>query len=137
MKKFTKIEMLIVLLIIGIPAGIWVISETRWAKINNPSGKFTNIVEYLAYGRLPAQATIIQKDKKEYIMAYGPLDSWMAVPSGTAVYVFDMSGKLVDWCSDSGEASRFNEKWKADSSKKITIQELRDIKFQLKDRPNR
>ena len=137
MKNPIKIEMLIIFLIIGIPASIWIISEIRWAKINSPSGKFTNIGEYLAYGRLPAHTAIFQKDKKIYIMAFSPLDSWMAFPSGAAIYVFDMSGKLVDWCSDSGggDASRFYGKWRTDSSREISIQELRNMKFNQQNPP--
>src|SRR5262245_38358579 len=31
--------------------------------------------------------------------------------SGPAVYVFDRSGRLVDWSGDMGDDSRFQQKW--------------------------
>jgi hypothetical protein len=124
-----KFELLIVLLI---PAGLvggFVLSQIRWHRINNPEGKFTNVGEYLAHGRLPARVTKVQRDGNTYFIAYGPMDYRIAVPSGPAAYVFDQTGQMVDWSSDTGDDRTFMQRWFR-SEEKSSIEELKQIGFQ-------
>ena len=39
-----------------------------------------------------------------------------AVPSGPSAYIFDRSGRLVEWCWDIGDNSAFDDKWAAQRS---------------------
>jgi hypothetical protein len=92
-------------------AGSCVYSEIRWAKINSPVGKFTNVTEYVAHGRQPSRVTSVEKKGKTYFIAHGPLDTWLATPSGPAAYVFDESGRMVHWSPDTGDDPSFWRQW--------------------------
>lgn len=129
MKRSEKIGWLLVVLI---PAGLvsgFVLSEIRWQRINNPEGKFTNVREYLAHGRLPARVTKVQRDGNTFFIAYSPMDYRLAVPSGPAAYVFDQTGQMVDWSRDTGENPSFATRWFR-SQDKSSIEELKQIGFQ-------
>ena len=61
MKRSTKIEILVVVLIVVLPACGWLASEIRWARLNNPDGKFANVAEYIAHGRQPSRVTKVNR----------------------------------------------------------------------------
>jgi len=63
--------------------------------------------------------------EKKYFLAVAPFDSWLAFPSGSAVYVFEENGKLTDWTSDNGEDGRFVGKWCNLRQERITLDELK------------
>jgi hypothetical protein len=48
---------------------------------------------------------------KEFLEALGPGGG--VLPSGPAGYVFDRSGRMVDWTHDSGDDSGFQQKWRS------------------------
>ena len=129
MKEKIKTNFLIIVLILIVvfPISFWVISEIRWAEINSPDGKFTNVTEYLAQDRKPVSIKKIEKEGNVYFIAFGPLDSWLAAPSGPAAYVFDADGKMVDWAGDSGEADDFNSRWPWPERKDSDLEELKKI----------
>lgn len=104
----------------------WLVSEVRWSRINNPSGKFSTVDEYLAQARQPSSVGKANKGGATYYVAYSPMDSWLAVPSGPAAYVFDETGQLVDWTSDTGDDATFRATWPL-PHQKLSIDELRHV----------
>jgi hypothetical protein len=124
MKRSTKIELIVCLLILGIPAAVCLVSGYRWSRINNPKGKFTNVTEYLSVGRQPSRIGRIEKDGETFFIAYSPMDSWLALPSGPAAYVFDKDGRMIDWSRDTGEDPDFGRKWLHSKQAEITIDEF-------------
>ena len=89
-----------------------VLSHNHWDSLNNPEGKFTNVSEYLAQERPPSYITKVNKQGATFLIAYSSMDDMrLHVPSGPAAYVFDETGKLVQWSKDSGDDSQFSELW--------------------------
>lgn len=102
----------IILLVLALPVIAWILSEVRWASVNNPEGKFTNTAGYLAHGRLPERTYCVDRDGERFLLALGPLDTWLAFPSGPAAYVFNDDGDLVDWTRDIGDDAVFRDTWR-------------------------
>ncbi|QDU07718.1 hypothetical protein [Gimesia aquarii] len=87
-----------------------VLSHNHWDSLNNPEGKFTNVSEYLAQERPPSYITKINKQGTTFFIAYSSMDEvGLALPSGPAAYVFDETGKLIQWSSDIGEDPQFQQ----------------------------
>jgi len=105
----------------------WLRAERRWAEANNPAGKFTTAVEYLATGRLPSRVTTLSVKGESYWIAYGPMDHGGAIPSGPAAYVFDASGRLIAWSRDTGDDSAFQKAWPMAQQQAATIADLRKL----------
>lgn len=89
----------------------WILAEVRWLKINTPNGNFASLAEYLAQERRPDRICEFTSGAVTYVMAYGPMDTWLAFPSGPAAYVFDRDGGLVDWSRDVGDDAAFAKRW--------------------------
>lgn len=125
-KKTGKVEWLIVTVIFLVPAFGWLVSEIRWSRTNNPDGRFTTASEYLAHGRQPSRVTKVEKEGSIFLIAYSPMDTWLAVPSGPAAYVFDEHGQMVEWSRDTGDAPEFQRKW-ALPQEESSVAELRQV----------
>ena len=128
--RISRKELIVCLLLVGIPGIAWLGSEVRWARINSPQGKFASASEYLTAGRLPSRVTTITTNGSTFFIAYSPMDYWLAVPSGAAAYVFDESGRMVTWSGDTGDDSRFQRDWPLRQPKKASIEDLKRIGFQ-------
>lgn len=103
----------------------WLASELRWARVNNPEQKFSDLRGYLAGDRLPGRIYTLRRGAETYFVALSPLDTWLALPSGPAGYVFDLRGGLVDWSPDIGEDSAFGDRWPEELYLEATLEELR------------
>lgn len=79
----------------------------------DPSGRFTDLPGYLAYRPGADRFDSVVIAGAPYVVAYRRDNG--VVPSGPAVYVFDSTGKLVDWSSDIGdEKPAFLARWEVD-----------------------
>jgi len=56
------------------------------------------------------QYMTFRKDNVIYFEVRKLMPSW-TLPSGPSCYVFDSSGKLVDWIPDNGESRDWDNKW--------------------------
>ncbi len=120
-----KVKWLVLCAVIWLPVLGWLVSEVRWGRLNDPSGKFANAVQYLERGRLPSRLCRATTDGHTYFIAFGPMDTWLAVPSGPAAYVFDESGDMVDWSSDIGDDASFQSQWPSGPTTEVPLAEFR------------
>ena len=125
MRPGARTKLVVYVCLLGIPAA-WIISEVRWDRVNDPGGKFSTVSGYLAVGRLPREVSKSYKDGHTYFIALGPLDSWLAVPSGPAGYAFDETGRMVDWSFDTGDDPEFLKRWPL-SGTPSSIEELEQL----------
>jgi hypothetical protein len=68
---------------------------------------------FLQSKRTPRKIEIIEMANQKFVFVTG---AWtplylVTIPSGPPCYVFDSSGRLVDWTGDVGDDSRFVKKW--------------------------
>jgi hypothetical protein len=54
-------------------------------------------------------AAIKESGGAEYLILLGPPAGFL--PSGGSAYVFDKSGQLIDWVTDTGDSVRFKRRW--------------------------
>jgi hypothetical protein len=71
---------------------------------------------YAVYRQKMPQPVKVQKlsragDATTFYLTYGPVRAPLALVSGPPVYVFDGSGKLLDYAQDSGEDATFARAW--------------------------
>ena len=123
MKTIMNIFRLIFYLMVAVIA-VWIGSEVNYARRINPKGNFNTLQEYLA--RHPDKTRIYKTEKNgnQYIIAHGKVDALLAFPSSPPAYVFDSSGKLIDWAKDPGDNSSFQDKWRSDKREVITREEI-------------
>ena len=107
MKRFRNV--IIATLLIG---GCFTIETVSRGRVN-PSGRASTLSEYLTWRSAASQFAAIEINGKEHVIAYGPWSSWLLLSSGPSAYVFDETGRLVDWSADIGDVSRFDDRWYA------------------------
>jgi hypothetical protein len=83
----------------------------------DPTGRVSNLSEYLAWRPAAEQFAAVDINGKRHVIAYGPMSSWLLLSSGPSAYVFDETGRLVDWSSDIGDDPEFDERWSAQRSR--------------------
>ena len=92
---------------VGIGALIWAIKDYG-ARIA-PPGKDVDLETFFAEGPSTARVERYRHEGKEYVVLTGKvpscLSSWIVLPSGPPVYIFDESGQLAHFVGDSGESS--------------------------------
>lgn len=106
-------------------------SESELYINNSPKGKFATIAEYLACGQQPTQVYKALLSDKTYFVAIGSLHhnwlEWLALPSGPTAYVFDETGTLVDWSSDTGDDPKFLSRWSRPTWMAATLADLKTL----------
>jgi hypothetical protein len=107
--------------------GLWLGSELRWRHINSPHGRFTTVRQYLDCGRMPLRVCQCVREGRNYWIAYGPVDTGLAVPSGSAAYVFDDTGKVVAWSFDTGDDNRFWKDWPRENQEMKSLDDLKKL----------
>ena len=96
---------LALLLVFAAYVAIEVICQCR-AK---PPATVRNLEQYLGWQTRHRRAELQDVGGQTFVVMHGPLAG--LVPSGPPVYVFDSTGRLVDWTTDSGDDPRFQGKW--------------------------
>lgn len=117
MKKGNLISALVILLVLAI--GIF--PMLYHSEISSAIG-LANYSEYRRNLPEPRTVRIMRKDEVEFVACYGPITT-LALVSGPPLYVFDRSGKLVDWSRDIGDDGVYDEKWRPFEGKTINISE--------------
>lgn len=81
--------------------------ELRRSKLRAPNASFDAV---LAHIPTPQRFGTLERDGTTYVVVIGRLTR-IYLASGPPVYVFDRSGRLVDWTYDIGDDPRFSEQW--------------------------
>jgi hypothetical protein len=77
-----------------------------------PDGRAATLAEYLAWRPSAAEFAVVETAGTRHVIAYGPKRSPM-LASGPSAYVFDDTGRMVDWSADIGDDPAFDERWDA------------------------
>jgi len=104
------------LIIVAALIGGCVTTEYLSRRRLDPTGRVATLSEYLAWRPSAEQFVAVVVDGRRHVIAYGP-SSWLLLSSGPSAYVFDDTGRLVDWSSDVGDDPRFVERWRAQGSR--------------------
>ena len=103
MKRYRGI--FVVVLLVGLALGTEVWLNRRAV----PPAYVTNFVGFTRW-QTPERVEVIQNGGNDYLFAMTSGGGFL-LKSGPPGYVFDRSGKLVDWSTDIGDDPRFREKW--------------------------
>jgi hypothetical protein len=101
----------IIVLVLLIAA--WIATERLLYRRTVPPADVTSIDSFLKWRPDTEQFAILASDN-EHLMATAGGAGFL--PSGPSAYVFDRSGRLVDWSPDIGDDPKFDEKWQAQRS---------------------
>ncbi len=107
--------------------GGWVAFERIDRARNTPPATVQTFNDYMKWQTKHRNAEEWRSDGEWYLLMSGPFTGLL--PSGSTVYAFDSSGRMVDWTLDNGEDPRFQTKWYGEAPKwgerlqKITLDE--------------
>ena len=88
---------------------VWVVLLSRWVESVAPGGE--TLAACLVKMPAPLRAEVFAQDGQEYLLLRGRTRSFPRFPSGPPMYLFDRTGKLVDWVGDSGDAPAWWNRW--------------------------
>ena len=103
MSKASRRQWLIVAcLLIGGPS-IWIwFAHAEQQRLTPPVG-VDSLEDFAAVMPAPFQIAVVEQGGKSYVVWIGGIARW-SLPSGRACYVFDETGKLVMWDTETGDA---------------------------------
>jgi hypothetical protein len=117
MKKANLISALVILLVLATV----ICPMVYHSKISSAEG-LANYSEYRRNLPEPRTVRLLRKDNLEFVACYGPITT-LALVSGPPLYVFDRSGKLVDWSRDIGDDGVYDDKWRPFEGETISFKE--------------
>ena len=89
----------------------WVSVET-WGYLRIAPGEDAQHLKEFLKSMPPSEGIYSwQSGASTYLEVVGTLPPWPFVVSGPPIYIFDTTGKLVDWTAQSGEDSAFERRW--------------------------
>lgn len=92
----------------------WLTTECLLYRRTVPPASVTGVDSFLNWQPHTTRFAILSQSGGEYLMGTGPGGGLL--PSGSSAYVFDRSGRLVDWSPDIGDDTDFDERWQAQRS---------------------
>jgi len=66
-----------------------------------------------------------QRNENKYLLWAGPSAPWYLLHSGPPTYIFDDSGRLIDWTPDRGDTPTFDKKWGWEDTPFIPLDEAK------------
>jgi hypothetical protein len=101
---------------------VWVVLVDRWGESVAPGGE--TLAECLAKMPEPARAEVFTQDGQDYLLLTGTTQVFPRLPSGPPRYVFNKTGRLVEWVPDS-KSGTFWGLWPGASNRRaITREEM-------------
>ena len=114
----------ILLILAGIAVCAALVYDLRKERaLASPTGEVKTFESYLERMASPESLRIIQIDDQGYLMAYGPVTSW--IPKGPPLYVFSSHGDLLDWTVDSFDDPDFVGQWLVSEMHEISLDEAK------------
>lgn len=91
---------------------VWMYSERKGAQAVRPPAAGTNLLGFLELRPLTNQIRKFVHHGKPFLQVMGKVN-WapLALRSGPPAYIFDETGRFVDWCGDIGDNNVFVRKW--------------------------
>ena len=106
----------------------WVAFTAHEVRRLSPPHSAQNLRGFLTHMPAPDRLTKIDVAGQEYLLVTGVLPSSITLPSGPPQYVFDTSGRLVDWSMDCDDDPDFVAKWNSnDPGTQLTSDEAIDL----------
>jgi hypothetical protein len=103
------------ILVVALLIGGWVAFERIERSRNTPPATVQTFDDYMKWQTKHRNVQEWQSDGEWYVLMSGPGTG--VLPSGSTVYVFDSTGRMVDWTLDGGDDSRFQKKWYGEGPK--------------------
>jgi hypothetical protein len=103
MKHFHTIIIVVLLLT------VWLSTELFLHRQTVPPVSVKDFSTFVMWQKSPRDIEVIHQGDSEYLFVMGRNGG--IIPSGPSGYVFDRSGRLLDWSSDIGDDPRFRNKW--------------------------
>lgn len=75
---------------------------------------------YRRYGNPPAVESF-SINSRGYYRVTGEIAAPLAFPNGNPVYIFDASGRLVDWTGEVGADADFRARWDDSTAQNMTV----------------
>ena len=75
---------------------------------------------YLRYGNPPRVDSVFANGRQFYRII-GEIPAPLGFPKGNPVYIFDATGRLVDWAGESRNAPEFNDRWRDVTSQRMDV----------------
>lgn len=109
MLKFLKRPtVVVVLILVGAWVAVLAYDLQARAETEPPAGVKT-LDDFLVWQPSPHSGWVHTADGVEHLLVPGPRRGLTA--SGPPTYVFDRTGRLIDWTSDAGDAPAFQARW--------------------------
>lgn len=106
-----------------------ILSEIWWGKHIHPHG-ITTVADYYARFGDPRRIRAIERDGATTYHLHGdlPPDYVLALPSEPPVYVFDQTGRYLEWCRDPGDGpgADYWPKWPRGEGREVNLQSFRE-----------
>ena len=102
----------------------WLACERYHTHISNPTGRATTYAEYRARLPTPRSVEIVRSGGVQYYAAVGPIKPPLVRASGPPMYVFDDSGRMIDWTIDRNDDPRFQKRWERAEAKDVPVAQL-------------
>lgn len=117
----------LVLLAVPVLIGAYVALCYRQHQSLKPPEGDVGIEQFAAAMPLPERVTLVDHDGRTYIAWFGEL-AWLSLPSGPSYYLFDESGRLVDWVPETGDGDRISDMLDAAEHRRhISVEEALSI----------
>ena len=121
-KSFIKIAVVLVLVFAA-----YCVATVAYRSTFAPDDAVDNYSELKLQGVPMTKARRIS-NPPSHICIFGDINSVMwTLPSGPPAYLFDSSGKLVDYTLDVGDSTKFQYDYSVYSGEELTIAEAEDI----------
>lgn len=79
-------------------------------------GNVVTLAEFSATMPKPEKVIAFEKSGSTYVEVIGPLPGFPMVPSGPPAYIFDSSGRIAYWTTDTGDTTEYWENWQGRSN---------------------
>ncbi|MBI5684283.1 MAG: hypothetical protein HZC54_04325 [Verrucomicrobia bacterium] len=89
----------------------WLMLSAREEKKLKPGSAVQTIQDFLQQMPPPTRVRRFSHSNATYYDVWGQLGGMLRFPSGPPSYIFDLTGRLVDWTYDRGEARDYEQKW--------------------------
>jgi hypothetical protein len=90
-----------------------------------PKGVETVQDFYRRYGN-PPRVDTLQSSGRQYFRITGEIPAPLGFPKGNPIYIFDNTGRLIDWTAESMNDPKFAARWEGIATERMTLEYFLD-----------